>query len=102
MPKIIVNQGKLKKEIFSEENTTICEIARKSDMDIEGSCEGSLACSTCHVIVSREWINKINPPNLEELEMLDLLPNICKNSRLGCQIKITDKLDGLEITIPEK
>ena len=88
------------KKLSVEEGTSILDVARKQDIDIEGSCEGSLACSTCHVFIDENWINKLSPANEDEKEMLGLLPDIKKNSRLGCQVILTKNLDGIVITIP--
>ncbi len=101
MPFIIFKINQCHKKIKFNEDSTVLEIARNENVDIEGSCEGSMACSTCHVIISRKWYNKLNPPSLEEMEMLELLPNYSKYSRLGCQIKLTKKLDGITINLPE-
>ena len=84
-----------------EEGASILDIARKKDIEIEGSCEGSLACTTCHVLIDEKWINKLAPANEEEKEMLGLLPDIKKNSRLGCQVRLTKHVDGITITIPD-
>ena len=88
------------KKLSVEEGTSILDVARKQDIEIEGSCEGSLACSTCHVFIDEKWINKLSPANEDEKEMLGLLPDIKKNSRLGCQVILTKNLDGIVITIP--
>ena len=88
------------KKLSVEEGDSILDIARKKDIDIEGSCEGSLACTTCHVLIDEKWINKLAPANEEEKEMLGLLPDIKKNSRLGCQVRLTKHVDGITITIP--
>ena len=102
MPKIIfIDKGK-KKEILVDENQTILEIARKENIEIEGSCEGSMACSTCHILVDNKWFAKLNPPCIDEKEMLELLPNYQKNSRLGCQVIITKYLDGFIYKIPKE
>ncbi len=77
-------------------------LQEKKNLDIEGSCEGSLACSTCHVLVEDKWFDKIIPANDDEKEILALLPDLKKNSRLGCQVKLTKNLDGIEIIIPKK
>jgi len=79
---------------------SILEIARKFDIDIEGACEGSLACSTCHVIVDPEWFERLGEPSEDEEDMLDLAFGLTETSRLGCQIVVTDELDGLEVTLP--
>ncbi len=102
MPKIFfIDKGKMK-EIIVNENKTILEIARKENLEIEGSCEGSMACSTCHIIVDNEWYSKLKPPCINEREMLELLPNYQKNSRLGCQVTITNYLDGFIYKIPKE
>ena len=88
------------KKLSVEEGTSILDVARKQDIEIEGSCEGSLACSTCHVFIDENWINKLSPANEDEKEMLGLLPDIKKNSRLGCQVILTKNLDGIVIIIP--
>ena len=88
------------KKFLVKEGLSILEIARIENLDIEGSCEGSLACSTCHVLIEEKWIKKLSPANEEEKEMLGLLLDTKKNSRLGCQIKINKNLDGIIITIP--
>ena len=89
------------KKFLVEEGSTILDIARKKNIDIEGSCEGSLACSTCHIFVEEKWLDKIVPAKNEEKEMLGLLPDLKKNSRLGCQVTLTKSLDGIEIIIPK-
>ena len=86
-------------KILVKEGLSILEIARIENLDIEGSCEGSLACSTCHVLIEENRIKKLSPAKEEEKEMLGLLPDT-KNSRLGCQIKINKNLDGIIISIP--
>ena len=76
------------------------DLAKQEGISIEGSCDGSMACSTCHVIIDEAWVNKIPAPCVDEKEMLSLLSNYNKNSRLGCQIIITNKLNGLKFKIP--
>ena len=90
------------KEIVVHEKQNILEISRKENIDIEGACEGSMACSTCHIIVDNKWYGKLKPPCINETEMLELLPNYQKNSRLGCQVIITKKLDGFIYKIPKE
>lgn len=79
---------------------SILEVARKHNIDIEGACEGSLACSTCHVIVEAEDFDRLPDPSEEEEDMLDLAFGLTPTSRLGCQIILTDELDGLTVTLP--
>ena len=101
MTKITFKYGNKKKCVKVIEEETILEIARKENIvELEGSCEGSIACSTCHILVSNAWYKKLKEPTKEETELLEIMPNYTKNSRLGCQIKITKELDGIEITLP--
>ena len=67
---------------------------------LEGACEGSLACSTCHVIVDGAWFPKLETPTEDEEDMLDLAFDLQETSRLCCQIIMTDALDGLVVTLP--
>ena len=86
---------------FSEkEGLTILQIAHKYGIDIEGACEGNLACSTCHVVVEEKWYKKIPPPKEEEEDMLDLAYGLTETSRLGCQLVLSADLDGLEVRLP--
>ena len=70
-------------------------------MDIEGACEGSLACSTCHVIVDAKWYGKLAEATEDEEDMLDLAFGLTETSRLGCQIVMSPALDGLEVSLPK-
>ena len=69
---------------------------------IDADCGGGMACATCHVYVKEEWFNKIPPKNEGEDDMLDQAYKPQKNSRLSCQIEVSDNLDGLEVNLPEK
>jgi 2Fe-2S ferredoxin len=80
--------------------TTLLQIAWDNRIGIEGACEGVMACSTCHVIVDPGWAAKLPAPAEEELEMLDLAWGLTATSRLGCQIVLTDALDGLVVSLP--
>lgn len=79
---------------------SVLEVAHKNDVDLEGACEGSLACSTCHVIVEPEFFDKIPSAREEEEDMLDLAFGLTHTSRLGCQIMVTQELEGLRIRLP--
>lgn len=81
---------------------SVMEIARKHGVDIEGACEGSMACSTCHVIVEPEWFAKLDPASDDEEDMLDLAFGLTKTSRLGCQIVMRPELDGLVVRLPKE
>ena len=75
-------------------------IAQAAGMPLEGTCEGQMACSTCHVIVAAEWFERLLPASEEEEDMLDLAAGVQRTSRLSCQIALTGDLDGLEVRIP--
>lgn len=92
--------GKERKEVDAPLGLSVLEIAHLHDVDVEGACEGSLACSTCHVIVDPEWYDKLDEPSEEEEDMLDLAFGLTHTSRLGCQIRMTDDLDGLIVSLP--
>ncbi len=79
---------------------SVLEIAHKHGIDIEGACEGSLACSTCHVIIDPTWFAKLATPTEDEEDMLDLAFGLEATSRLGCQIVMTEALDGLTVKLP--
>lgn len=102
MPKVVFvsADGKQRQELDVKAGMTVLEIAREYGIDIEGACEGCLACSTCHVIVEPEYFAKLPPPEEEEEDMLDLAFGLTKTSRLGCQLVITDALDGIVLRLP--
>jgi 2Fe-2S ferredoxin len=79
---------------------SVLEVAHKHGVDIEGACEGSLACSTCHVIVDPAWYGKLAKATEDEEDMLDLAFGLQATSRLGCQIVMTPSLDGLVVRLP--
>jgi len=102
MPKVVFvsADGKERKEIDAPVGLSVLEIAHKHGIDLEGACEGSLACSTCHVIVDPEYFDMLPEPKEEEEDMLDLAWGLTHTSRLGCQIIITEELDGLTVRLP--
>ncbi|XP_036409316.1 ferredoxin-2, mitochondrial-like [Megalops cyprinoides] len=75
-------------------------LAHKHGIDLEGACEASLACSTCHVYVRSDYYDKLPQSEEREDDMLDMAPMLQENSRLGCQIIVTPELDGIELTLP--
>eukprot|EP00301_Raphidiophrys_heterophryoidea_P003932 c11749_g1_i9.p1 GENE.c11749_g1_i9~~c11749_g1_i9.p1 ORF type:complete len:171 (-),score=29.17 c11749_g1_i9:1325-1837(-) len=87
-------------EVQAKEGETILELAQAHDVNLEGACEGSLACSTCHVIFEEKFYKTLNEPTDEENDMLDLAFGLTDTSRLGCQIKVTKALDGAVIRVP--
>ena len=101
MPKMVfVEQNGARREVDAPLGLSVLEIAHKHGVDIEGACEGSLACSTCHVIVDGAWFGKLAKPTEDEEDMLDLAFDLQETSRLGCQIIMTEALDGLEVKLP--
>lgn len=98
---IFITKGE-RKEFDVPVGTTVLEAAHNNDIDLEGACEGSLACSTCHVIVDKEYFNKLEEPSEDEEDMLDLAFGLTPTSRLGCQIIMTEELDGLTLVVPDQ
>lgn len=87
-------------EVIAKPGSRLLEIAQNADMPLEGTCEGQMACSTCHVIVAADWFGKLPKASEDEEDMLDLAANVARTSRLACQIELTAELDGLEVRIP--
>ena len=101
MPKMVFIDPKgNRKEVDAPNGLSVLEIAHKHGIDLEGACEGSLACSTCHVIVDPAWYGKLKEATEDEEDMLDLAFGLTRTSRLGCQIIMSPKLDGLVVTLP--
>ena len=101
MPKMtFIAPDGTRKEVDAPNGLSVLEIAHKNGLDLEGACEGSLACSTCHVVIDDDWFEKLAEATEEEEDMLDLAFGLTHTSRLGCQIKMTDDLDGLTVTLP--
>ncbi|MEO6716559.1 MAG: 2Fe-2S iron-sulfur cluster-binding protein [Novosphingobium sp.] len=87
-------------ETQAAEGTTLLALAQGVDIPLEGTCEGQMACSTCHVIVSPEWFDKLPGAHADEEDMLDLAAGVARTSRLSCQIILSNALDGIEVRIP--
>ena len=71
------------------------------DVALEGACEASIACSTCHVVVAQDYFDRLEEATEDEDDMLDMAPGLTATSRLGCQIILSKELDGLEVKLPE-
>jgi len=98
--KITVTDRDGKKQILEgDSNSTLMEIIRDDGIDIEAACGGCCACATCHVYVDNKWLNKIEPKDDDEVSMLDQAFDVRINSRLSCQINLSDELDGLELEL---
>ncbi|XP_011688116.1 PREDICTED: adrenodoxin-like protein, mitochondrial [Wasmannia auropunctata] len=76
-------------------------LAHRYEIDMEGACEASLACTTCHVYVHHDYMDKLPIPDEREEDLLDLAPFLKENSRLGCQIILKKELDGIELELPK-
>lgn len=103
MPKMVfIERDGSRKEVEAPIGLSVLEIAHRNNIDIEGACEGSLACSTCHVIVEDAWFEKLDDASEDEEDMLDLAFGLSATSRLGCQIIITEEMDGLTVALPQE
>jgi ferredoxin, 2Fe-2S len=101
MPKMVfIEQNGTRREVEAPLGLSVLEIAHRNGIDLEGACEGSLACSTCHVVVDAEWYELLKEATEDEEDMLDLAFGLTRTSRLGCQIIITEELDGLTVSLP--
>jgi ferredoxin-2, mitochondrial len=87
-------------EAEAQAGERLLAVAQAAGMPLEGTCEGQMACSTCHVIVAPDWFGKLPAAAADEEDMLDLAAGVTRTSRLSCQIELTEALDGLEVRIP--
>jgi len=97
----ITREGK-RVEAEGQEGYSLLETGQAAGMPLEGTCEGQMACSTCHVVVSPDWFARLPEASEEEEDMLDLAAAVEKTSRLSCQILLTPELEGLEVRIPRE
>lgn len=101
MPKVIFIVADEKEiEIDAMAGLSILEIAHQNKIDLEGACEGSLACATCHVILDKKYYDMLDPAEEAEEDMLDLAFGLTHTSRLGCQIILTEEMDGIRVRLP--
>lgn len=102
MPSItFVKRDSSEVTLDAEAGLTVMEIGRDNGIGIEGTCGGSLSCATCHVVVDEAWVEATGKPSLDEEDMLDLAFGLEATSRLGCQITMSDDLDGLKVRLPD-
>ena len=102
MPRMVfIERDGTRRDVDAPVGLSVLEIAHKHGIDIEGACEGSLACSTCHVIIDAEWYELLKDATDDEEDMLDLAFGLTQTSRLGCQIIMTEELDGLTVKLPQ-
>lgn len=83
-----------------EAGDSLLRVGQAAGLPLEGTCEGQMACSTCHVIVAPEWFDRLPPAAEEEEDMLDFAAGARRTSRLSCQIELTAEMDGLTVSIP--
>ena len=102
MPRIVFvsADGKQRQEVEARVGDSLLDLAHRHNIDIEGACEGAMACSTCHVVVEPGWFDRLPAASEEEEDMLDLAFGLTRTSRLGCQIEVSDALDGLTVRLP--
>lgn len=105
--KVRVNITTIENEHISVEapvGATLMEAIRDvARVDMEAACDGTCACSTCHVIFTPDSYAKLeSAPSEDEMDMLDLAPKVCKTSRLSCQVKLTPELHDIDVTIPDE
>ena len=104
MPKITYkDKSGNSKTLEVEKGLTVMEGAIQNNVPgIDADCGGSMACATCHVYVEEKWLSKLPEAEAGEVDMIDMAFEPKKNSRLSCQLIVTDEMDGLEVTTPEK
>lgn len=95
-----VTPGGERIDAAAEPGDTLLRVGQAAGLPLEGTCEGQMACSTCHVIVAPEWFDRLPRASDEEEDMLDLAAGACRTSRLSCQIELTAELDGLAVRVP--
>lgn len=83
-----------------EPGDSLLRVGQAAGLPLEGTCEGQMACSTCHVVVSPEWFDKLPVSSEEEEDMLDFAAGVRRTSRLSCQIELTEAMDGLSVSVP--
>ena len=96
---IVTDRDGNKQMLEGDNNSTLMEIIRDQGLDIDAACGGCCACATCHVYIDEKWLNKLSSKDDEEESMLDQAFDVKKNSRLSCQINLSDELDGLQLEL---
>lgn len=87
-------------EVVAREGQDLLSVAHRHGIEMEGACEGSIACSTCHVILDEDVFDSLPEACEEEDDMLDMAPGLTETSRLGCQVFLTTALDGIRVQLP--
>jgi ferredoxin len=92
--------GETTQTVDANPGDNLLELAQNAGAALEGTCEGQMACSTCHVIIDKAWFDQLPAASEDEEDMLDLASGARRTSRLSCQIDLTQALDGLVVHIP--
>ncbi|MDY7099076.1 MAG: 2Fe-2S iron-sulfur cluster-binding protein [Pseudomonadota bacterium] len=87
-------------ETHGEAGDSLLRVGQAAGLPLEGTCEGQMACSTCHVVVDPKWFDRLSKPSEEEEDMLDFAAGVRRTSRLSCQIELSEELDGLRVQVP--
>jgi ferredoxin len=98
--RFISADGRSTREVDAAPGQRLLDVAQEQGQPLEGTCEGQMACSTCHVVIAAEDWSKLPPASEEEDDLLDLAAHVTRHSRLACQIILTDALDSLTVRIP--
>ncbi len=86
--------------VTANRGESLLDIAWRHQIPMEGACEGAMACSTCHVLITADLLDSLKPASDEEEDMLDITYNVTANSRLGCQILVDEQFNGTKIYLP--
>lgn len=95
-----INRDGSKTTVEGRISQSVLEVAHENNVELEGACEGSMACSTCHVILEAPVFDSLEEPCEREEDLLDLAPGLTDTSRLSCQIKVDERLSGAEVRLP--
>lgn len=96
---LVTDHDGVEHELEALEGWRVMEVIRDWDLNIKAECGGACACATCHVFVDENWAEKLIGATSEEEDMLDTVSDVQQNSRLSCQILMSDALDGLKVTL---
>ena len=87
-------------EAMADAGQTLLDVGQAAGLPLEGTCEGQMACSTCHVILEASWFDRLPRASEDEEDMIDLAAGATRHSRLSCQIILADDMDGLAVRLP--
>ena len=97
---VVTAQDGTEHALSAAEGDTVMLVSRAAGLDVLGECNGSMACATCHVVVDPAWAARLPPPGEDETATLETVMELSDTSRLGCQIRLTEALDGLRVALP--